>query len=386
MRIIDRYLLRELLVPFGFVLGGFWLLWMAFDLFAELGEFQRNGCSVGDLVHYYGLKTPEMLVLVVPIAFLLALLYALTDMARHHELTAIRAAGVGLWRIALPYLVVGFLLSIGVFLINEIWVPDSGDAAADIKHKSKSDPQAMVGRNWKRNLGFVNVRQRRKWNIEVYNIETREMIRPFVEWKLATGTRIELLAERGWYEDGSWCFTNVHENFYPITQGKIEPNVTNFYRASFTETPEEIESEIKVSGISSENLRDINRAQLSVREIFNYKSLHPELDYPDKFGEESSRKIAQRATMLDTKLHARLAAPWTCLVVVLIALPFGAAMGRRNVFVGVASSIVICFAYFIMGQLAVAVGTHGGIPPWIAAWTPNVGFALVGIWLTWRVR
>jgi lipopolysaccharide export system permease protein len=90
--------------------------------------------------------------------------------------------------------------------------------------------------------------------------------------------------------------------------------------------------------------------------------------------------------MLDTKLHGRLAAPWTCLVVVLIALPFGAMPGRRNVFVGVASSIVICFAYFVLMQLGVAFGAGAYLPPWVAAWAPNVLFAVTGIVLTFRIR
>ncbi len=50
--------------------------------------------------------------------------------------------------------------------------------------------------------------------------------------------------------------------------------------------------------------------------------------------------------MLNTQLHGRLAAPWTCLVVVFIAIPFGSLSGRRNVLVGVASSILICFVFF----------------------------------------
>jgi lipopolysaccharide export system permease protein len=342
---------------------------------------------VGDLAQYYGLKTPEMLVMVVPIAFLLALLYALTDMARHHELTAIRAAGVGLWRIALPYLVVGFLLSMCVFFVNELWVPDSIDAAADLKHKRKNDPQSLVSRSWKRQLGFVNTRQRRKWFMEAYNATTSEMIRPQIEWILTTGTRVELLAERGRYVDGGWVFSNVFEQVFPPTAGELPySTTTNFYRATFTETPDEIDSEIKIGSISSQDLRDVNRTQLSVREILNYISLHPEMNDPSRVKDAGYENIAQRATMLQTKLHARLAAPWTCMVVVLIALPFGAVTGRRNVFVGVASSIVICFAYFVLMQLAIAIGTHGSIPPWIAAWSPNVLFGLVGIGLTWRAR
>jgi len=81
-----------------------------------------------------------------------------------------------------------------------------------------------------------------------------------------------------------------------------------------------------------------------------------------------------------------LAAPWTCLVVVLIALPFGAASGRRNVFVGVASSILICFIYFVLQQLGLALGSGGYAPPWLAAWFPNLAFGLVGLGLTAALR
>jgi lipopolysaccharide export system permease protein len=73
-------------------------------------------------------------------------------------------------------------------------------------------------------------------------------------------------------------------------------------------------------------------------------------------------------------------------VVVLIAIPFGAVGGRRNVFVGVASSILICFVYFVLQQVGLALGTSGSLPPWLAAWFPNLSFGLTGLWLTSRVR
>jgi lipopolysaccharide export system permease protein len=73
-------------------------------------------------------------------------------------------------------------------------------------------------------------------------------------------------------------------------------------------------------------------------------------------------------------------------VVVLIAIPFGAAGGRRNVFVGVASSVVICFSYFVLQQLGLALGTSGRVVPWLAAWFPNLSFGLAGVLMTARVR
>ena len=69
------------------------------------------------------------------------------------------------------------------------------------------------------------------------------------------------------------------------------------------------------------------------------------------------------------------------LVVVLIAIPFGAPSGRRNVFVGVAASIFICFAYFVLQRFGMALGTGGYLPPLIGAWLPNVLFGGAGLWL-----
>jgi lipopolysaccharide export system permease protein len=112
---------------------------------------------------------------------------------------------------------------------------------------------------------------------------------------------------------------------------------------------------------------------LSSGTILDYLRLHPKLD-------------ERRSDILRTLLHSRLAAPWMCVVVVLIAVPFGARSGRRNVFVGVASSIFVCFAFLVLKDFSLALGSGGYVPPWMAAWTPNVFFAAMGAVLMWRVR
>src|SRR5260370_33663509 len=125
MRLMDRYLLRELLVPLGYCLSGFLLLWVTSDLITELSGLQEKKLHAGDIAQYYLIKTPEFLVLILPIALLLALLYALTNHARHNEITAIRAAGVSLWRLCFPYFSGGLAASPGVFAPNEFVGPPS---------------------------------------------------------------------------------------------------------------------------------------------------------------------------------------------------------------------------------------------------------------------
>ncbi|MDB6029981.1 MAG: Permease YjgP/YjgQ family protein [Verrucomicrobiales bacterium] len=372
MRLLDRYLLRELLIPFGYCLTGFFIFWVTFDLFSDLGKFQSNKLKGTEVAQYYVVRTPELLMVVLPVALLLALLYALTNLSRHHELTAIRAAGVSIWRMALPYLAFGFLLSVLLFALNELWVPESGQMAEDILNKHITGQTNSPAKDWEKNLGFINTRENRKWFIVAYHVPSASMYRPHVEWTLATGTRYAISSEWAHYQDGHWVFTNVQQQIFPAIKGAFpalnETNVLSM--VEFSETPEEIQSEIKVSKIN--NLREVKKAQLSIQEILNYKSLH---------AEDSTKN-----SMLDTKLHGRLAAPWTCLVVVILALPFGAATGRRNVYVGVASSILICFCYFVLNQLGLALGSGGYLPPIVAAWFPLVFFAGTGILLTVRMR
>jgi len=375
MRLLDRYLLRELLVPLGYCLCGFLLFWVSADLFVTLGDFQRKGLVARDIAEYYLVSMPEFLVLVLPIALLLALLYALTNHARHQEITAIRAAGVSLWRLSAPYLGVGLAASLGLFAINEFWAPTSDDRAkAILKRHLAPDPNAPA-RSEYRNLCFDNTRDGRRWRIGVYNFETGAMIDPAVYPIEPGGSKPwELRAERAKRANGVWTFYNVL-----VLKESADPNSppvptlrTNVLAVpEFSETPEEMNSEIKIS--ESKKLSAAKKADVPIKDLVYYLRLHPLLSYADR-------------AWLYTKLQGRLAAPWTCVVVVLIAIPFGAAGGRRNVFVGVAASIVICFVYFVLQQLGLALGTSGHVPAWLAAWFPNLSFGSAGLWMTARIR
>lgn len=373
MRLLDRYLLRELLVPLGYCLSGFLVFWVTSDLIAELDDFQRFQMLPRDIAGYYLVKTPELLVTVLPVALLLALLYTLTNLARHQELTAMRAAGLGLWRLCLPYLAVGLVFGVTLFVLNEVWVPDA-NAAANLILRRRLPPSAgELGPEWQPNLVFHNDADKRLWQIGAYNRVTGEMLSVNLEWRFPDGTHRRLAAERGDYVDGVWVFEDVKELLYtPESRLPAFRGMTNRLElAELTETPERINSEIKFTELS--NVKAAKGARLSLREILDYQRLHPRLNPRDR-------------AKLETQFHGRVAEPWKCVVVVLIAIPFGAPSGRRNIFVGVASSIFIAFTYFFIAGFMLALGTGGYVAPWVAAWLPNALFAGAAVWLTQRVR
>jgi len=377
MRLLDRYFLRELLIPLGYCLAGFMVFWIAFDVFANLNDFQKNGLRGRDIGEYYLVQAPEILVVILPVTLLLALLYSLTNHARHNEITAARVAGVSLWRLVVPYLAVGLLISLGSFALNELCVPQSTDAAKRILARRLGPASGLPGPGEARELPVYNERDKRDWVIGLYNTVTAEMINPAVGWHAADGSHFQIYARRAARVNGVWTFydvqefkTDPHTNMPPVPV--LETNLLAM--PEFSETPEQIQSEIKISGsLALPGTGKTKRAEMSIAEILNYLRLHPNPS-------PSSR------SWLYTKLQGRLAAPWTCVVVVLIAVPFGAASGRRNVFMGVAGSIVICFAFFVLQQLTLALGTGGYLAPWLAGWLPNLSFGLAGLGLTARIR
>lgn len=372
MRLLDRYLLRELVIPFGYCLGGFLIFWISFDLFQELAELQKAQLHLLDYVEYYLWKLPELLNTVLPVALLLACLYALTHHARHHELTAIRSAGVSLWRLSLPYLLVGLVCSLWLFAVNEVWGPRSADAAERIRRRNLSSSTTAAARTLK-NFGFPS-KLGRVWQMDSYDLLTGDMEAVHVGWTQPGGARRELVAKRGEWKEGVWVFYDAIDTVFSNTPSAFPwRTVTNRLEVpELSETPPQIRSAVKINTLFSKLKQASKRPQLSIREILDYQALYPE--------------EMRRSTPLLTQFHGRLAAPWTCLVVVLVAIPFGAPSGRRNAFVGVAASVFLCLAYFFLMRWGMALGTAGKLPPWLAAWGPNLLFSLMGIGLTSRVR
>jgi lipopolysaccharide export LptBFGC system permease protein LptF len=82
-----------------------------------------------------------------------------------------------------------------------------------------------------------------------------------------------------------------------------------------------------------------------------------------------------------THLQYRVALPWTCLVVVCIAAPLGIGYSRRGVLASVSSAVVLVFSMNFLTHLFLALGEGDRISPLAAAWTPNLIFAAIGLYL-----
>jgi lipopolysaccharide export system permease protein len=277
-----------------------------------------------------------------------------------------RCSGLSLWRLSAPYFAVGAACGGLLFLVNEILMPDSVDRA----ERMLNQPSANAEWQWQQPFfSFADGRTNVIGPFE-FNSGSGEMRKALVVMFPPAGGRLEIKAERGVYSNGCWHFHDVQQNIY--RPGELVPKreTTNHLAVPvLKDPPDRIRSESKIASMS--DLKAARGMSLSLREILEYRRWHPE---------------RRSDPQLDTKFHVRLAAPATCLVIVLVAIPFGARSGRRNVFVGVATSIVFAFCYFVIQRFAEAAGMGGKIAPWLAGWLPNLVFAVAGIIMTSRTR
>ena len=371
MRLLDRYLLKELIVPVAYAFVGFYIFYVAFDVFNYLPAYQQNNLGGREILLICLYKTPEFLAEVLPVALLLGMLYALSQHSRNNELVAIRAAGVNIWRLSAPYFFVGLSFSLGLFASNELLMPRAKHAKETVMQSKIADPQRKTDEQWRSNISFKNDSERRSWNIGAFNLITYSLRRVDVGWTDDYGGQHRMFAEQGKRENDRWVFENV-EMHQPDAANSGFPLkiITNrMVMPGFTESPELIASEIKISSMSS--MRMAKRPRFSLKEIQDYLMLHPKL---------TGRKLGE----LTTQFHGRLALPWRCLIVVLLALPFGLLPGRRNVMVGVGMAIGLVFCFLFLTRLSLALGTGGHFSGWVAGWLPLILFGGGGAYLIRR--
>lgn len=135
LRIIDRYLLRELSGPFTFGIVLFAALMIGTILLSDvLRTLQKYDLSLLLILKYLALSAPQFLVLCIPMGALLGTLIAVGRLNSDHEIVAIRAAGFDLYRVLLPFLIVGVFLTGLTMLGSEYLVPASRTALLQLKN------------------------------------------------------------------------------------------------------------------------------------------------------------------------------------------------------------------------------------------------------------
>lgn len=123
MRLLRRYLLRQLLAPFVYGLGALTSMLLLNQIARRLGDLVGKGLEWGVIAEVLLLSLPFIIALTLPMAVLVAVLYAFSHLTADNEITAMRASGVSVAQILRPVFVAGAALTLVAFFFVDQVLP-----------------------------------------------------------------------------------------------------------------------------------------------------------------------------------------------------------------------------------------------------------------------
>jgi LPS export ABC transporter permease LptG/LPS export ABC transporter permease LptF len=358
--ILDDYVLRDFAMNLVMVLATFLMLLLVFTLFELLGDILRNQISPLVVGEYLLTVTPYFVYNMMPLSMLLAVLVTLGVMQRANEITAMKATGISIYRIIVPMLAAASMLAVGLFFFDQFYLPHANKQQDALRNQIKGKPPQT----------YLN--PDRKWifgeqsNIYYYQLfdSDRDQFGRLSVFQFDPATfqlTHRIYADRAHWEDSlkRWVCTQGWER---DLRGSAIEDYRTFEVATFaavSEPPTYFKKEVKQS------------SEMSYKELQRY--IH------------DLQQSGFDVVRLRVQLEKKLAFPVITLVMAVLAVPFPFLVGRRGAVTGVAIAVGIAVVYWTVSGLFEAMGNISQLPPFLAAWSPDVFFALVGGYLMLKV-
>ena len=356
--IIDRYLVREYLAFMGIGLAVAAALFIVVDLVKTLDKYLRVKPPLMYILEHFAYRLPAALHDGLPVVMLVATIFLFLTLSRYHELTALKAAGVSLYRVSAPVLGVGFLVAIGAGLFQELALPvlnERGDEVDRVKIRGQA-PRHLQTRQrlWVRSADtrFYRVELLNPATNDLHGVTILELDRDF----RLTG---RLDARRAHWTSAGW---ELSEGAYReiADDGKVQ--TVPFGRTAL---------DLK------EDLDDFLRIQKPVSTM-SFWELRDYIAQLEAAGFQIRKYLVE--------LYSKMSFPLVNLVMVLVAIPFALQSPRGGRLVGIGLAIMIMAGYLVVHYVALAFARADLLPPLIAAWTANVIFMGIGVSLLLRAR
>ena len=133
MTILDRYILREFMKNFFMIIISLIALYLIVDFFERVRMFLSNHATVYQMLSYFCFTVPSILSQMLPVALLLGTLITFAILSKNSEVTAMKANGVSLYRLTIPFILFSCIICIASFLLNEFLTPYANQRAKHIK-------------------------------------------------------------------------------------------------------------------------------------------------------------------------------------------------------------------------------------------------------------
>ena len=355
LRLLDKYILSELLYPFIFGVAAFSSIFIASSMLFKIVQYITTyGASMTSVAKLFLYSLPEVINYTFPMSMLLASLMAFGKLSGSSEIVAMKSGGISYYRIVAPVLVVGFLVSMFSVIWAEKVVPPAKTAGEyvlrhDIRGNIKPKSQDNVV------IKMISGETKRITYAKTFDQEAGKMtdvaIEEFEKDKLV---RIQTAKTAIW-ENNQWRMSDGI--VYTIDDQEGVSSRANFKEQviPLNLTPKEVSWEDK--GVD----------EMTIGELRGYirilKDQHEPYSDPE------------------TEIFMRFAIPMASFFFAMLGAPLGTQKQRTSSSIGLGISIIVIFIYYAIMAFTSGLGRGGKIPALLAAMAPNIVCMCAGFYL-----
>ena len=352
MRLLNRYLAREVLYGTGLVLTALLFLFSFFDLIHELNDLGKGSYQLWQMFVFVVLALPGHAYELFPIAVLIGTLYGLSNLAAHSEITVMRTSGMSREKLASALIRVGLLFVLAAFLLGELVMPISEEAAQQWRLKALNNFVATQFRSgiWVKDRGsFINVREMMPDNslrdLRIYDFDDEHRLR-----------RISTARKAVYLQDHQWRLTEVERTLFEKGGVRVEHEPSTDWDSVLT--PEVMSTLL------------VEPEQMSVWNLFAYI--------------RHLRDNSQQTVRFEIAEWSKLLYPFSILVMMMLALPFALQRPRSGVVgVRIMIGIGLGLGFYLTSRFFAYLGQLNDWSPIISTLAPSLSFLLVAFLLGW---
>lgn len=354
--LLERYLLRQFITVLFLCIFAATSLFLVFDLFERMRIFIRDDASIMQAFAYIALKIPSIIHLMTPVSILIATLISIGRLSQQSEITAMRACGMSVFSLARPLLIVGFFISLLMFIFGETIVPWATDQLDELyevdiqkKHLSGEYDRANF---WYRvdnkfyEIGLFDSRNNTLRGMTMLEFDDNFKLRRRIDSEETTWSAHSSI---GWTMQQIAELSITDEGKFAVTQFAQLPLLIK-------ETPE-----------------DFRRSQRDPQTMGYFELIR----YIEKL-----RAEGVQVTQYLVDAAAKIAFPFINMLVILVAFPFALVSARSGKLTkGFILGVSLGFGYFLVHAVSTSFGAAELLPVHVAAWTANIVVLALGVYL-----
>lgn len=353
MKLLTRYLAREIYASIALVFAALLMLFSFLDLIHELSVMGHGNYHLGYVLLFVLLTVPSHIYDLFPVAILIGTIFALVQMATNSELIIYRSAGASLAQMVGALLKIGLPLVLLSYLCGEVLAPPSERMAQSLRLKAQNAEVTVKefrsGVWVKDERSFVNVKDVLP-DTSLLNISIYEFDDSYHLHTITTAKRATFVGEKHWHLEG------VRQTSFSLQGTAVNNQPSMEWRSVLN--PDLLSVLLVVP------------EQMSAWNLYHYV--------------QHLRDNHQKTARYEIAMWTKLVYPFAVLVMMLLALPFAAHHRREGgISVKIFTGIVLGLTFHFIGRLFASLGALYDWQPLLSAMTMSVLFLLLAMSMLW---